>query len=123
MSPRWTRPLAWTLIVLVTGFWLWFGIASAAAERLGAGNWIGHILVPGGLFVATALIAWRWPLAGAALLIAEGLVVAVGYPLTFGRRFPLFTTAMVLLTMAAPPIVAGALLLLDRRAAGRPGAA
>jgi hypothetical protein len=95
------RPLAWTLIVLVTAFWLWFGIASAAAERLGGINWLGHIVVPGGVLVVTALIAWRWPVAGAALLIAEGLFVAVGYPLTFGRRFPVFTTVMVLLTMAA----------------------
>ncbi len=115
MSPRWMRPLAWTLIVLVTAFWLWFGIASAVAERLGAMNSLGHIVVPGGVLVVTALIAWRWPAAGAALFIAEGVFVAVGYPLTFGRRFPAFTTVMVLLTMAAPPILAGALLLLDRR--------
>ena len=115
MSPGWMRPLAWTLIVLATGFWLWFGIASAAAERLGAMNWLGHIVVPGGVLVVTALLAWRWPVAGAALLIAEGVFVAVGYPLTFGRRFPPFTSVMVLLTMAAPPILAGALLLFDRR--------
>ncbi len=110
------RHLAWTLIVLVTAFWLWFGIASAVAERLGALNSIGHIIVPGGILVVTALVAWRWPIVGAALLIAEGLFVAIAYPLTFGRRFPLFTTVMVWLTMALPPLVAGVLLLVDRRA-------
>ena len=114
MSPRWMRLVAWTLIVLVTAFWLWFGIASAAAERLGGMNWIGHLVVPGGVFVVTALVAWRWPIAGATLLVAEGLFVAIAYPITFGRRFPIFTTIMVWLTMAAPPLVAGALLLLGR---------
>jgi len=117
MSPRWMRPLAWTVIVVVTAFWLWFGIASAVAERLGALNWIGHIVVPGGVLVVTALVAWRWPIVGASLLIAEGLFVAIAYPLTFGRRFPLFTTVMVWLTMALPSMIAGVLLLVDRRAA------
>ena len=117
MSPRWMRPLAWALIALVTAFWLWFGIASAVAERLGALNWIGHIVVPGGVLVVTALVAWRWPIVGASLLIAEGLFVAIAYPLTFGRRFPLFTTVMVWLTMALPAMIAGVLLLVDRRAA------
>jgi hypothetical protein len=37
--------------------------------------------------------------------------------LTFGRRFPLFTTVMVWLTMALPSMMAGVLLLVDRRAA------
>jgi hypothetical protein len=62
----------------------------------------------------TALVAWRWPVAGGLLLLAEGLFVAVAYPLTFGRRFPIFTTIMVWLTMALPPAMAGALLLVDR---------
>lgn len=114
MASRWVRPAAWTIILLVTAFWLWFGIASAVGERLGAGNWLAHLLVPGGLLVATAVVAGRWPAAGAALLIAEGLVVAVGYPLTFGQRFPVSTVIFVLLTMAVPPVVAGALLLIGR---------
>jgi hypothetical protein len=114
------RPLAWALIALVTAFWLWFGIASAVAERLGALNWIGHIVVPGGVLVVTALVAWRWPIVGASVLIAEGLFVAIAYPLTFGRRFPLFTTVMVWLTMALPAMIAGVLLLVDERAAREP---
>lgn len=117
MASRWVRPAAWAIILLVIAFWLWFGVASATAEGLGAINWIGHIAVPGGIFIVTALMAWRRPAAGAALLILEGLFVAIAYPLTFGRRFPLFTVVMVLLTMALPPIVAGWLLLIGRGAA------
>jgi hypothetical protein len=116
MRLRWARPAAWTIILLVTGFWLWFGIASAASEDLGAGNWVAHVVGPGAILLATAAIAWRWPVAGAALLVLEGLVVAVGYPLMVNDRFPLTTIVFVLLTMAAPPIVAGVLLLVGRRA-------
>lgn len=116
MTVQWARPAAWTIILLVTGFWLWFGIASAAGEGLGAGNWLAHIVGPGGILLATAAIAWRRPVAGATLLILEGLVVAVGYPLTANQRFPITTIVFVLLTMAVPPIAAGGLMLLGRQA-------
>jgi hypothetical protein len=69
--------------------------------------------------VATAAVAWRWRLAGASLLILEGLVIAVGYPLLFGSRFPIATVVMVLMTMAAPLLAAGILLIAD---GGRPPA-
>lgn len=114
MTKQWARPAAWTIILLVTGFWLWFGIASAAGEGLGAGNWLAHILGPGAILLATAAIAWRWPSVGGALLMLEGLVVAVGYPMMANPRFPVATIVFVLLTMAAPPIVAGGLLLFAR---------
>lgn len=115
MVLHWARPAAWTIIVLATGFWLWFGIASAVSEGLGPGNWVAHIVGPGGILLATAAIAWRWPSAGGALLMLEGLAVAVGYPMLANSRFPASTVVFVLLTMAAPPAVAGALLLLARR--------
>jgi len=115
MTVHWARPAAWTIILLATGFWLWFGIASAAGEGLGAGNWVAHIVGPGGILLATAAIAWRWPAAGATLLILEGLVVAVGYPLMVNQRFPITTIVFVLLTMAVPPIAAGGLMLLGRQ--------
>jgi hypothetical protein len=94
------------------GFWLWFGIASAVSEELGARNWAAHLAVPGGIFVATLLLAVRWRRAGAALLLLEGLAVAIAYPLLARGRFPLSTIALILLTMAFPPAVAGSLLLL-----------
>ena len=115
MTLRWARPAAWTIILLVTGFWLWFGIASAASEGLGAGNWLAHIVGPGAILLATAAIAWRSPSAGGALLMLEGVVVAIGYPMMVNRRFPLTTTLFVLVTLAVPPIVAGGLLLIGRR--------
>jgi hypothetical protein len=119
MTARWARPAAWTIILLVTGFWLWFGIASAAGEGLGPANWFAHLVGPGGILLATAAIAWRRPSAGAVLFILEGLVVLVGYPMLANRRFPLATILFVVLTMAVPPMVAGGLLLLGGRPVSR----
>lgn len=115
MAARWVRPAAWTIILVFTAFWLWFGIASAAGEDLGAGNWLAHLIAPGGLLVALAAIAWRWPRVGAALLILGGLFIAVAYPLTTGSRFPVSTVIFVVATLAIPPIVAGVLLLASRQ--------
>jgi hypothetical protein len=44
-----------------------------------------------------------------------GLVVLVGYPIMFSRRFPPNTILIMLLTMALPPLAAGILLLASRR--------
>jgi hypothetical protein len=49
------------------------------------------------------------------LLIVAGLAIAVAYPLTAGRRFPISTILMVILTMAAPLLAAGVLLLEEKR--------
>ena len=111
MHRRLSQPLAWSLIVLTTAFWLWFGMASASSERPGLINAVLHFLVPGGTFLVIAVIALRWRRLGATLLIAAGLGIAVACPLTIGRRFPLSTIVMVTLTMAAPPLAAGVLLL------------
>ena len=115
MTARLLQPLAWTLIALTTAFWLWFGTASAVGERLGATNMLLHVLLPGGAFLLIACIAWRWRRVGATLLIVAGLAIAVAYPITTGRRFPISTILMVTLTMAAPPLVAGVLLLAEKR--------
>jgi hypothetical protein len=109
------RRLAWTLIAFTTTFWLWFGMASAIGERLGAINVVLHLLLPGGAFLLLACIAWRWRPLGATLLIVAGVAIAVGYPLTLARRFPLTTIVFVILTMAAPPFAAGVLLLEGKR--------
>ena len=115
MRGRWSQPLAWTLIAFTTTFWLWFGTASAIAERLGVINALLHLLLPGGGFLLIAAIVWRWRRLGAILLIVAGLAIAVAYPLTAGRRFPASTIVMVILTMAMPPVAAGALLLERKR--------
>lgn len=120
MAPLSLRMSALVLVALFTAFWLWFGIASAFSEDLGTMNWILHALMPGGILLATLVVALQWEAIGGALLLVEGLIVAVGYPLTFGRRFPITTSVMMLLTLALPLLAAGIMLLVDaRRAAWR----
>jgi hypothetical protein len=103
--------IAWTMTISVVAFWLWFGTASALSERLGWGNAVAHLLVPGGILAAIAAIAWRWRVTGAILMIATGAAIFVSYPIVFGEFFPTSTVVIVLLAMAAPPVAAGALLL------------
>ncbi|MEA3345700.1 MAG: hypothetical protein U9Q78_05575 [Chloroflexota bacterium] len=43
------------------------------------------------------------------------MLIAIGYTLMTYKRFPLSTITFVLLTMALPPLVAGSLLLANRR--------
>jgi hypothetical protein len=97
-------------------FWLWFGIGSAASEGLGAMNWVLHILLPGGLFIATTLVAWRWPRIGGILLVIEGLVATTFVTRTFvqGKYSP-STFALMLLTLAMPPLASGILFFFSRR--------
>ena len=113
MGTRWLRRLGLGIGCLASAFWIWFGVASAAGERLGSFNWILHLLLPGGVLAASLLIALRWEGLGGALLALEGLAVAVAYPWMTWSRFPLTTIAFVLLTLALPPLLAGILFLAD----------
>ncbi len=65
-------------MIIAIVFWLWFGMGSAYVERAGPINWLMHILVPGGIFILSMLVAWRWPGIGGALLVLEG-IAALGF--------------------------------------------
>ena len=109
--------VGWALTLALVAFWIWFGVASAVTERLGWENFGAHLLFPGGIFAIIAAIAWRWRVAGAILMIAVGGTICIGYPLVFREFLPATTIALVLLTMAAPPVAAGVLLLQARHLA------
>ena len=110
----WQRSMAWVLVIIAIVFWLWFGIGSAYVERAGPLNWLMHILVPGGIFMLTALVAWRWEEIGGALFVLEG-IVALGFIVrTFlWGRFTTSTLTLMCLTLGLPPLVAGILFLLS----------
>ena len=114
MQTRNTERVAWVLIVCVAVFWLWFGIASAIGEDLGPANAVLHVLVPGGTFAIIGVLARRWRTPAAVALIAIGGFVAIVYPLVYLEFFAASTVALVVATMAVPPLVAGSLLLLSR---------
>ena len=115
----WPRWAAWALIVAAIVFWFWFGVGSAYVEGLGPVNWLLHILVPGGMFALAALVAWRWPRAGGALLVAEG-ILALGFIVRafLWGRFTASTFVLMALTLALPPLAAGVLFLVSRPRVG-----
>jgi len=109
----WQRSTAWVLVIIAIVFWLWFGIGSAYVERAGPFNWLMHILVPGGIFMLTALMAWRWERIGGALFVLEG-IVALGFIVRafLWGRFTTSTLMLMCLTLALPPLAAGILFLI-----------
>ncbi len=119
----WQRLVAWVLMILVIAFWLWFGIGSAYVEQLGPVNWVIHLLVPGGIFLVSALVAWWWEGIGGVLLVLEGLFSSgfIGYAF-FQRGMPPLTILLMSLTLALPPLVAGILFLFCWRKSLRPAA-
>lgn len=117
VTRRRLRLAAFILGILATLFWLWFGVASAVSERVGWLNWAAHLLVPGGILLVTLVVAWKRPAVGGTLFLAEGLIVAVGYPIVARGRLPLAAVAGALLTLATPLAATGVMLLLSERPA------
>lgn len=107
---------AWILVIIAIVFWLWFGIGSAMMEDDGWFNWLMHILIPGGIFILSAGIAWRWERIGGVMFVAAG-VAATGFltAAVLGGRSNPYTMLLMLLTLALPPLLAGTLLLICSR--------
>ena len=112
-GPKWMRIVARILAILWFGFWTFFGIGSGIAE--GGSNFIFHLFFPPLIFAFILVAVWRWEKVGSIIMIIVGLIVAIAYPLTFGRRFPASTSIYMELTMALPPILIGILLILYHR--------
>ncbi len=108
------RSLGRALTLLWGLIWALFGLLSGLGEGMDVVGTVVHVTVPGLIFLATALLAWRYEKLGAAVLLAEGCIVAISYPLVF-RAMSASTVIFVLLTMALPPLIAGLLFLLDWR--------
>src|SRR5262245_40770658 len=97
------RLAGYALVGVWSAWWLYFAVAAGIAT---APAWI--VAAAAFLLAWIPTLAWRWPRAGAALLAAEGLFL-LGWVL-FGlhRNLP-STTAFLVLTLAAPPLLAGLL--------------
>jgi hypothetical protein len=110
MSAEWMRWMARLLAVAWSGWWLFFGLASGIGEKLEPAGVLLDGLLPGGFFLVTTLVAWRWETLGGALMVIEGIAVLVAYPI-LAHRMTTATILFVLATMALPPLAAGILLL------------
>lgn len=114
---KWVKRVARILAVVWAGWWVLFGLFSGISEGLSPVETLINTAVPGLIFLAIVLIAWKWQDLGGVLLLLAGMFVLVLYPiLTYARLSPGSVLA-VLATMALPPIVAGVLCLACWRSA------
>jgi hypothetical protein len=100
-SSRRPRLAARVLALAWAVFWSGFGLLSGIGEGGGFEAVLVHTLIPGLVFLAAALIAWRWELAGGLLLALAGLATLLMYPLA--------TTAGGFLALPLPGLVAAGL--------------
>lgn len=116
-TTRLLRSLARAIALLWAAWWTFFVWATVASEGF---LWPGPAVAAalGVLFLGSALLAWRWQHIGGLLLTVEGLLVVIGYPQMMAG-VPSATVTTVLLTLALPPLVAGALCLACRERSTR----
>ena len=107
--------LARVLALSWAGFWMFFFVAESAAwhtpVRL-ALPWVGVGL----LFVLLALVPWRWEMTGGLLLMAVGLSAGVAYAIWSPPRLPVGSRVLTTVVFSVPPLAAGILFLIHRRA-------
>lgn len=107
----------WTarILALLWGlYWVWFGVSVWGLGQARGAGLVMAVAWPGLVFLVSAIVAWRWQTVGAIVLLAEGALTAIAYPLA-ARNMPVRTLVFLLLLMSLPPLVAGALFLVSRR--------
>ena len=114
MEKTWMKPLALGLTAVWACWWTFFVTSSSIGEGGGWTQVMAPIMIGAAIFLGSAFAAWRWDASGATLLIAEGVIVIAAFPAGFLHPNSSGTMIFVLLTLAAPPIVSGLLLLAGR---------
>ena len=104
------RKIARVLTVLWASGWILFGLSSALYEGMTPSGVLLHTALPGLIFLLTTIIAWRWEMIGGKLLMFEGLLILVIFPVIAAGSIPIDGILYVILTMALPPLGAGFLL-------------
>ena len=94
--------LAWAISWLVTSF---KSVAAVGFNFTGVSVAALYSI----FFLGSTFLAWRWEGFGGPVLIAEGLLIAIFYPLLVVGRVSLKFVLYLELTMAVPAIVAGIL--------------
>jgi hypothetical protein len=104
------RRAAIILVVIAVVFWLWFGIGSAIVTQGTAFDWFMYLMMPGGVFIISAFIAWCWNRIGGIILILEGLMALVFVIIAFiSGNYDATTFILMILTLCFPPLVSGIL--------------
>lgn len=108
----WARRVALVISLAWAAWWTYFGLASTFGAGLPLGQALSQIAVPGLLFLAMALLAWRWEAIGGGLLVLVGSLILTAYPIMMMGSLPFDTILWFVMTIALPPLVAGWLFLL-----------
>jgi hypothetical protein len=109
----WYRRAATILVVIAVVFWLWFGIGSAVVTQGTAFDWFMHLMMPGGIFIISALIAWRWSRVGGVILALEGLMALIFVIRAYALgNYDASTFILMILTLCLPPLISGFLFAL-----------
>jgi hypothetical protein len=109
----WQRQVARILVIIAIVFWLWYGIGSAITVRGTIFDWFMYLMMPGGIFILSALIAWRWNRLGGSVLTLEGLVAQIFISwMLLGERYQPTTFFLMTLTLSLPPLLSGVLFLI-----------
>lgn len=111
MASRRVRQVGLSVALAWACWWVCFEGAEAIGDRQFTQAIVFVVAMFGGV-----LLAWKWPVAGGLLLIAEGLVSAIMMAPAWIRHFQIGPMLMLIAMMPVPPLAAGALLLLSRRA-------
>ena len=107
--------IARALALLWAGFWTFFFVTESWAWKTPgrvAAIWAGI----GVSFLIVAVVPWAWERGGGVLLCALGLLVGVAYPLWAPARLSFASRAITTLVLCGPPILAGIIFLMHRRA-------
>lgn len=103
--------------------WIFFGVAANIGDGISVVGALVHAALPGFIFLAIVMIAWRWEFIGGLALILEGLFMAIAYPVVAASRYPMTKIFWELLAMSLPAFASGVLFVLSsyRRRASSSG--
>ncbi|MGB9610287.1 MAG: DUF7670 domain-containing protein [Bryobacteraceae bacterium] len=106
---EWERAVARVVSLGWGVFWAWFGFASGVAEYASVADIFLQTL-PGLIFIAVSLLAWRHPAPGGTLLVALAIVVFTAY-WAGAENGPAAQGLATGLLLALPPLTSGVLFL------------
>jgi hypothetical protein len=106
--------IASILSLLWGGWWTFFGLASGIGEGIGILGTLMHALVPGFIFLATALAARKWSFAGGILLVLEGVLALWFFGYLSDRLLTALGLQMVLL-LGLPGVISGLIFMSESR--------
>ena len=111
---RWINFSARVISGLWAGFWIFFAVASSAADFNSRGSAsLGGLLIPLSftiILLLLALTAWKWVKVGRIVLPLAGVAAFIAYPI-IAKNFTASTKVFVMAALGLPPLSAGVLLI------------